>query len=86
MAAVVVYPFRKLSIVLAPRKEAATKGVEGAIDRKPAMVAAFAPNRVVFTRCLPGRTRGLLDNLPASLRNATMDPVKVIPPSSNFDG
>jgi hypothetical protein len=81
-----VYPFKKLRIVLAPRKEAAIKGVEGAIDRKPAMVAAFAPNRVLFTRCLPGRVRGLLDILPASLRNATMDPVKVIPPSRNFDG
>ena len=69
--------------MLAPRKEAATEGVEGAIDRKPAMVAAFAPNKVVFTRCFPGRMRGLLDILPASLRNATMDPVKVIPPSNN---
>ena len=72
--------------MLAPRKEAATKGVEGAIDRKPAKVAAFAPNNVVLTRCLPGRVRGLLDSLPASLRNATMDPVKVIPPSKNVGG
>ena len=72
--------------MLAPRKEAATKGVEGAIDRKPAMVAAFAPNKVVFIRCLPGRLRGLLDNLPASLRNATMDPVNVIPPSNDVGG
>ena len=72
--------------MLAPRKEAATKGVEGAIDRKPAMVAAFAPNKVVFTRCLPGRARGLLDNLPASLRNATIDPVNVIPPSNGVGG
>ena len=72
--------------MLAPRKEAATKGVEGAIDKKPAMVAALAPKRVVFTRCFPGRVRGLLDIVPASLRNATMDPVKVIPPSSKLDG
>ena len=72
--------------MLAPRKEAATKGVEGAIDKKPAMVAALAPNKVVLTRCLPGRVRGLLDSLPASLRKATMDPVNVIPPSNNVGG
>ena len=62
--------------MLASRKEAATRGVplavEGAKAPRRAMIAAFANNKVVFTRCLPGRLRGFLDNLSASLRNATM--------------
>lgn len=73
----------KLRAVLAPRKEAAIIGVEGTVEIKPAIVAAFAPRRVEFTRCLPGSTRGLLVILAASLRYATIEPVKVMPPSDN---
>ena len=80
MAAVVVYPLMKLSTVLAPRKDAATTGVVGIIDKKPAMVNTFAPNRELFTKCPPGSARGLDDIRPASFKNATIEPVNVIPP------
>jgi hypothetical protein len=70
----------KLRIVLAPKKEAATMGVEGTVVRKPAIVAALAPKSVLLIKCFPGNARGLLDILAASLRNATTEPVNVIPP------
>lgn len=80
MAAVVVYPFKKLNTVLAPRKEAAIIGVGLAIVKKPAIVPALALNKPRFKRCFPGRARGLLDILAASFRKATIEPVNVTPP------
>ena len=43
IAAVVVTPFKKLSVVFAARHPAATRGTEGAIVTKAAMVNALAP-------------------------------------------
>ena len=80
IAAVVVNPFKKLRIVLAPRKEAAIKGVVGVMAMNPAMVIAFAPRRDILIRCFPGRTRGLVVIRAASFRKATIEPVNVIPP------
>lgn len=82
MAAVVVNPFKKLRIVLAPKKLAATRGVDGAIAMKPAIVRAFAPSREPLTKCFPGSTKGFEDMRPANLRKATTDPVNVTPPKS----
>jgi hypothetical protein len=70
----------KLRIVLAPKKEAAIIGVEGTVVRKPAIVATLALKSVPLIKCFPGNARGLLVILAASLRNATIEPVKVIPP------
>ena len=75
----------KLKIVLVPRKDAATRGVEGAMDKKPAMVSAFAPKRVPFTRCFPGNDMGFDDMRAANFKNATIEPVKVIPPVNGND-
>jgi hypothetical protein len=72
----------KLRTVLAPKKDAATIGVEGTEERNPAIVAALAPKSVEFMRCFPGRAKGLLVIFAASLRYATMEPVKVIPPDN----
>lgn len=47
---------------------------------KALMVAMFAVSRPELMMCLPGRMVGLEDTLPASLRKATMEPVKVMPP------
>lgn len=80
MAAVVVNPLIKLRIALAPRKEAATTGVVGAIAKKPAIVSALAPNSELLIKCFPGSAKGFDDILAASFKKATMDPVKVIPP------
>jgi hypothetical protein len=80
IAAVVVNPLIKLSMVLAPRNDAATRGAEGARERKPAMVRAFAPNRELLTKCFPGSVKGFEDMRPANFKNATIEPVKVIPP------
>lgn len=70
----------KLKMVLAPKNEAAIAGVDGAIDKNPAIVNAFAPRSVELMRCFPGRANGLDVILAASFKKATIDPVKVIPP------
>ena len=80
MAAVVVYPLMKLNTALVPRNDAATIGVVGAIDKKPAIVSAFAPRSVLLTKCFPGNIKGFDDMRAASFKNATIEPVKVIPP------
>jgi hypothetical protein len=80
IAAVVVYPFRKLSMVLEPRHAAAIAGAPGAIETNAPMVAMFAPSNEELTKCLPGKILGLDDIRPASLRKATIEPVKVTPP------
>jgi hypothetical protein len=82
MAAVVVKPFKKLSTVLAPKQAAATAGAPGAIVTNAPIVATLAPSNEEFTRCLPGSIVGLEDIRPASLRKATIEPVKVIPPKT----
>ena len=81
MAAVVVYPFKKLKTVLPARQHAAMIGEPGAKARKAPIVAILAPRREVLRRCRgPGILIGLEDIRPASLRNATTDPVNVTPP------
>jgi hypothetical protein len=76
-----VNPFKKLNTVFAPRHAAAMNGAFGAIVRKAPNVSAFAPRRLLFIRWRPGRMRGRDVILPASLRKATMEPVKVTPPT-----
>jgi len=83
MAAVVVYPLIKLKIVFAPRNVAAMRGVVGAIARNPVIVSALAPRRELLIRCLPGSKSGLEPIRPASFKKATIDPVKVIPPTGS---
>lgn len=80
MAAVVVYPLMKLRAALIPKKDAATAGVVGAIDKNPANVSALAPRRELLIICFPGKANGLADILAASFKYATMDPVNVMPP------
>ena len=80
IAAVVVYPFKKLRTVFAARHPAATNGAPGAILTNAPILARFAPSREELMICLPGRMRGREDIFPASLRKATMDPVNVTPP------
>lgn len=80
MADVVVNPFKKLSTVLPAKHAAATAGAPGAIVMKAPIVAILAPRRDVLIRCRPGSTKGFDDIRPASLRAATTEPVKVIPP------
>ena len=70
----------KLSRVFAPRKPAATRGAEGAIVMKAPMEAMLVANNEELTKCLAGMWNGRDDMRPASLRNATTEPVKVIPP------
>ena len=66
--------------MLAPRHAAAIIGAPGAIAIKAPMVPTLAARRDEFTMCRPGRTSGLEDMRPASLRKATTEPVKVTPP------
>jgi hypothetical protein len=80
IAAVVVYPLMKLSTALVLRNAAAITGVVGAIDKKPAIVSAFAPRSVPLIKCFPGSIKGFDDMRAASFKNATIEPVKVIPP------
>jgi hypothetical protein len=82
IAAVVVKPLIKLRIVFAPRKVAARSGVAGAIEMKPAIVSALAPKSELLIKCLPGSKRGLEPIRPASFKNATTEPVKVMPPTN----
>ena len=79
-AAVRLYPFMKLRMVLAPRNPAARAGVAGAIERKPAIESILAPKSELLIRCRWGRTNGLEDMCPANFMKATIDPVNVIPP------
>ena len=85
IAAVVVKPLMKLNTVFAPRKAAATRGVMVAVERKPAMVRALAPSNELLIRCLPGSMRGFEVIRPANFRNATTEPVNVIPPIESKD-
>ena len=80
MAAVVVNPFMKLSMVLADKAAAATRGAPGAIDINPPMSAMLVPSKEEFTICRPLNASGLDAIFPDNFRNATMEPVKVIPP------
>lgn len=81
MAAVVVYPLRKLSTAFPARQQAAMTGEPGAMARNVPIVAMFAPSRDEFSACLgPGSLIGLEDIRPASFMKATIDPVKVTPP------
>jgi hypothetical protein len=70
----------KLKIALAPRKDAATTGVVGAIAKKPAIVSTLAPKSELLIRCFPGSIKGFDDILAASFKKATIEPVKVMPP------
>lgn len=80
IAAVVVKPLMKLSTVFAPRKPAATRGAEGAMAKNAPIDAMFAPSNELLIRCFAGSAIGLDDIFPASFKNATMEPVNVIPP------
>ncbi len=80
IAAVVVYPFKKLRTVLADNAIAAIIGDPGAMVTKAPIVAMLAPKREEFTTCRPRKASGREDIRPASLRKATIEPVKVIPP------
>lgn len=96
IAAVVVNPLMKLNSALVERNAAATIGADGAMVKNPAwpdrqiarhmklkvraIVSPLSPNKVLLTRCFPGSARGFDAIRPASLRNATIEPVKVIPP------
>ena len=80
MAAVVVYPFMKLRAVFADRHTAAMAGAPGAMVTNAPIVPALAASSVELIMCLPGRTRGRDDILPANLKKATMEPVNVTPP------
>lgn len=80
IAAVVVYPFKKLSAVFAPKHVAAMTGDAGAMVTKAPIVAILLPSRVELIKCRPGRIVGREDIRPASFINATMEPVKVTPP------
>lgn len=75
-----MYPLIKLSAALAARAPAAIMGAPGAIVRKAPNVAVLAANNPVLRICRPGITLGREAMRPASLRNATIDPVNVTPP------
>lgn len=81
MAEVVVYPFKKLSAVFAPKQVAAMAGDAGPMDRKAPIVNILPPSKLELITCRAGRILGLDDIRPASLRKATIDPVKVTPPT-----
>lgn len=49
-------------------------------DYAHTMVAALAVRIPPFTKCLAGIANGLDDMRPASFKNATIEPVNVIPP------
>ena len=80
MAAVVVYPLIKLMAVFAARAPAAISGLPGAMVMKAPMVAALAVSRPPLSQWRAGITAGRDAILPESFMNATMDPVKVMPP------
>lgn len=75
-----MYPLIKLRAALAASAPAAIMGLPGAMVTKAPIVAMLAVNKLELMRCLPGRIEGLEETLPASLRKATMEPVKVMPP------
>ncbi len=70
----------KLSSVFKPRYPAATAGTAGAALKNPPIVTMFAPSKELLMRCRPGSMSGLDAIFPASLRNATIEPVNVTPP------
>jgi hypothetical protein len=76
-----VNPLAKLSAVFADKQTAATAGAPGAMVKNAPMVPALAASRLELIKCLPGRIVGREDILPASLRNATIEPVNVMPPT-----
>tara|TARA_R110002060_G_scaffold46119_2_gene57378 strand:+ start:432 stop:854 length:423 start_codon:yes stop_codon:yes gene_type:complete len=81
MAAVVVYPFKKLRTAFPARQHAAMIGDPGAMTRNVPIVAALRPRREELSAWRgPGSLMGLDDIRPASFRKATTDPVKVTPP------
>lgn len=80
IAAVVVYPFVKLRAAFAARAPAAIIGLPGAMVTKAPIVATFVASKPELRKCRPGKTLGLEDIRPPSFKNATMEPVKVIPP------
>lgn len=80
IAAVVVYPFTKLSTALAAKAPAAIIGLPGAMVMKALIVATLVANKPELMTCRPGRMVGRDDMRPASFKNATIEPVKVIPP------
>jgi len=80
MAAVVVNPLRNDRTVLAARAPAAMRGEPGAMVTNAPMVAKLAVSMPELMRCLPGNVSGRDDIRPASLKKATKEPVKVIPP------
>jgi len=70
----------KLSKAFKPKYPAAIAGTAGAAAKNPPKAARFKPSIEPLIRCRPGSVRGLDDIFPASLRNATIEPVKVTPP------
>jgi hypothetical protein len=80
IADVVVYPLMKLIKVLAAKAPAAIIGLPGAIVIKAPIVAALVASKPELITWRPGKSLGFDDILPASFMNATMEPVKVIPP------
>lgn len=48
---------------------------------KAPIVATLLPSRLVLIKCLPGSNIGRDDIRPASFRKATIEPVKVTPPT-----
>lgn len=67
--------------MFAPRKQAATRGADGAMVMNAAIDAIFAPKSDELIRCLPGKANGLELMRPDSFKNATMEPVNVMPPT-----
>ena len=83
MAAVVVYPFKKLSAAFPAKQAAAIMGAPGAMVKNVPIVAMLRPRRVEFTAWRePGSLIGFEDIFPASFIKATIDPVKVTPPKA----
>lgn len=81
IAAVVVYPFKKLKNALPAKHPAAISGAPGAIAKNVPKVATLRPSSEVLRACRgPGILIGFEDIRPASFRKATIEPVKVTPP------
>ena len=84
IAAVVVYPFKKLRTAFPARHPAAINGAPGAMVINVPIVAILRPKRELLRAWRgPGSLIGFEDMRPASLRNATIEPVKVTPPIPN---
>lgn len=83
IADVVVYPLTKLRKALAAKAPAAIIGLPGAIVTNAPIVAIFVPNNAELSAWRPLKSLGLEDMRPASFMNATIEPVKVIPPEDS---